>query len=85
MGSISMTFYTQVWYLVVAAVTGLITILISAMVPAMRAGRISPIEAIRQTNDIKDHKFARNIRGRGILGMVFGVGGLIAHRNAKQQ
>ena len=79
-----MTFYTQVWYLVVAAVTGLITILISAMVPAMRAGRISPIEAIRQTNDIKDPKFARNIRGRGILGMVFGVGGLIAHRNAKR-
>lgn len=68
----------------VAAVTGLITILISAMVPAMRAGRISPIEAIRQTNDIKDPKFARNIRGRGILGMVFGVGGLIAHRNAKR-
>ena len=57
-GSISMTFYTQVWYLVVAAVTGLITILISAMVPAMRAGRISPIEAIRQTDDIKDPKFA---------------------------
>ena len=83
-GSISMTFYTQVWYLVVAAVTGLITILISAMVPAMRAGRISPIEAIRQTNDVKDPKFARNIRGRGILGMVFGVGGLIAHRNAKR-
>ena len=75
-GSISMTFYTQVWYLVVAAVTGLITILISAMVPAMRAGRISPIEAIRQTNDVKDPKFARNIRGRGILGMVFGVKGL---------
>lgn len=50
----------------------------------MRAGRISPIEAIRQTNDIKDPKFARNIRGRGILGMVFGVGGLIAHRNAKR-
>lgn len=83
-GSISITFYTQVWYLVAAAVAGIITILISAMVPAMRAGRISPIEAIRQTNDIKDPKFAKNIRGRGILGMVFGVGGLIAHRNAKR-
>ena len=83
-GSISITFYTQVWYLVVAAVAGIITILISAMVPAMRAGRISPIEAIRQTNDIKDPKFAKNIRGHGILGTVFGVGGLIAHRNAKR-
>lgn len=79
-GSVSIIFYTKVWYLVVAAVAGIITILISAMVPAMRAGRISPIEAIRQTNDIKDSKFARNIRGRGILGTVFGVGGLIAHR-----
>lgn len=83
-GSVSIIFYTKVWYLVVAAVAGIITILISAMVPAMRAGRISPIEAIRQTNDIKDPKFARNIRGRGILGTVFGVGGLIAHRNAKR-
>ena len=83
-GSVSITFYTKVWYLVIAAVAGIITILISAMVPAMRAGRISPIEAIRQTNDIKDPKFARNIRGRGILGTVFGVGGLIAHRNAKR-
>lgn len=83
-GCVSITFYTKVWYLVIAAVAGIITILISAMVPAMRAGRISPIEAIRQTNDIKDPKFARNIRGRGILGTVFGVGGLIAHRNAKR-
>lgn len=83
-GCVSITFYTKVWYLVVAAVAGIITILISAMVPALRAGRISPIEAIRQTNDIKDPKFARNIRGRGILGTVFGVGGLIAHRNAKR-
>lgn len=83
-GCVSITFYTKVWYLVVAAVAGIITILVSAMVPALRAGRISPIEAIRQTNDIKDSKFARNIRGRGILGTVFGVGGLIAHRNAKR-
>lgn len=83
-GCVSITFYTKVWYLVVAAVAGIITILISAMVPAMRAGRISPIEAIRQTNDIKDPKFAKSIRGRGILGTVFGVGGLIAHRNAKR-
>lgn len=83
-GSVSMIFYTQAWYLVIAAVAGTITILISAMVPAMRAGRISPIEAIRQTNDIKDPKFAKSIRGRGILGTVFGVGGLIAHRNAKR-
>lgn len=83
-GSVSIIFYTKVWYLVVAAVAGIITILVSAMVPALRAGRISPIEAIRQTNDIKDPKFARNIRGSGILGTVFGVGGLIAHRNAKR-
>ena len=83
-GCVSITFYTKVWYLVVAAVAGIITILISAMVPAMRAGRISPIEAIRQTNDIKDPKFAKSIRGCGILGTVFGVGGLIAHRNAKR-
>ena len=83
-GIVSIIFYTKVWYLVVAAVAGIITILVSAMVPALRAGRISPIEAIRQTNDIKDSKFARNIRGRGILGTVFGVGGLIAHRNAKR-
>lgn len=83
-GCVSITFYTKVWYLVVAAVAGIITILISAMVPAMRAGRISPIEAIRQTNDIKYPKFAKSIRGCGILGTVFGVGGLIAHRNAKR-
>ena len=83
-GSVSIIFYTKVWYLVVAAVAGIITILVSAMVPALRAGRISPIEAIRQTNDIKDPKFAKSIRGCGILGTVFGVGGLIAHRNAKR-
>lgn len=83
-GCVSITFYTKVWYLVIAAVAGIITILASAMVPALRAGRISPIEAIRQTNDIKDPKFARNIRGSSILGTVFGVGGLMAHRNAKR-
>jgi len=38
---------------VVAIVVGFATVLISAYIPAKRALRISPIDAIRQTQDIK--------------------------------
>lgn len=82
--SISITFYTQIGYLFVAVIVGLITILLSAMIPAIRAGRITPIEAIRQTNDIKIANVKDSQSKNGLLGKLFGVGGMIAHRNAKR-
>lgn len=66
-----------------------IVLLASAWIPSVRASRISTIEAIRQSKDVKMSKrAARKIRGSkagsiadGMQGMLFGTPGAIARRN----
>ena len=78
----------------IAALLALVTVLISAWVPARRASRVSAVDAIRQTQDVKLGRQARLRRRRGTTaGMgtgvrphdlayrICGVPGFIAHRN----
>lgn len=64
--------------LLVAVAACLVTTLLSARIPARRAIAVSPIESIRQTNDIK-------IRPRDVrvspLARLFGFEGLLAAKN----
>lgn len=63
----------------VAAVTALVTVLISAWIPSRRAARISPMDAIRQTGDIKVPK---RIARKGKLSYrLFGLEGMIAGKH----
>jgi putative ABC transport system permease protein len=66
----------------VSALLSLITILLSAMVPARRAARVSPIEAIRQTQDIKIK--ANKIRSSRLVRWLFGFEGDLALRGIKR-
>lgn len=64
---------------VIAAVTALVTVLISAWIPSRRAARVSPMEAIRQTGDVK---VARGIARKGKLSYrLFGLEGMIAGKH----
>lgn len=79
--------------LMVSAAVALATVLVSAWVPAIRASRVSAVDAIRQTRDIHLTRRAQRalrragahegtgVRMRGLAARLFGVPGFIAHRN----
>ncbi|OUO91427.1 ABC transporter permease [Gordonibacter sp. An230] len=72
-----------------AAALSLATLVASAWVPALRASRVSAVDAIRQTQDVRLSRRAarRGAAGAGAAvklgwrGKLFGVPGFVAHRN----
>lgn len=72
----------SVMSIIVAAVLGLITVLISAAIPARRAVKMSAIDAIRQTHDINIK--ARSVKTGKLTYKLFGVEGVIARKNFKR-
>jgi putative ABC transport system permease protein len=69
--------------LVITAVLALITVLISALIPARRASRLSVINAIRQSEDVKIK--ARKVKSSKITYKLFGLEGTLASKNFKRQ
>lgn len=68
--------------IIVAVVFSILTIFISAMIPAKRASRISPMDAIRQTKDIKLQKKA--MKTSRLTRYIFGLEGDLAQKNLKR-
>ncbi|WP_309485122.1 ABC transporter permease [Alkalibacter rhizosphaerae] len=68
--------------LLVAAALGVVTVLISAAIPARRAARISAMDAIRQTEDIKIK--AGKVKTSRITYKLFGFNGMLAAKNFKR-
>ena len=69
--------------LVIAAAICLLTTLISAWVPAFRAKKISPIEAIRQSRDVKIKN--RSVKTSKLTEKLFGFEGMMASKNFKRE
>ena len=67
---------------ILSVVLALVTIMISCYVPARRAGRITPIDAIRQTQDIKLK--ARSVKTSILTRKIFGFSGELALKNLKR-
>lgn len=65
-----------------AAALGLFTVLISAWIPARRAARLSPMEAIRQTADIAIRP--GKVRTLKLTYKLFGLSGMLASKNFKR-
>ncbi len=76
---IKMHLVISVWGLVICSAVGLLTTLISAYIPARKAIKISPIDAIRQSTDLKVRR--RDIRFKKIKYKLFGFEGLLAAKN----
>ncbi len=66
----------------IAVVFSAITIFISAYLPARRASKISPIDAIRQTQDIKLTKKA--VKTSWLTRRIFGIEGELGLKNLKR-
>lgn len=75
-------FYMPFWIFPVTIVLSLVTIFFSSLMPAIRAGRMSPIDAIRGTQDIKIK--AKKLRTSRLVKSTFGIGGVIADKNLKR-
>ena len=60
----------------------IVVIFISALIPSRRASKISPIEAIRQNDDIKINK--KKVKTSKLIAKLFGVEGDIALKNIKR-
>ncbi len=69
-------------FLIIPILFMITVILVSAYLPAKKASRITPIEAIRQNDDIKIK--SNKIKTPRIVGKVFGVEGEIALKNMKR-
>ena len=61
---------------------GIITIYLSALRSARKASKISPIESIRNSNEIKIK--SKKIKSPKIIKKLFGIGGEISYKNLKR-
>jgi len=64
------------------ALLSFITIYLSCIIPARRASKISPIDAIRATDDIKID--AKKLKTSKLVSNTLGIGGIIADKNLKR-
>lgn len=68
--------------IIIAIIAMALTIYVSVIIPAVKASRITPIEAIRQSGDIKVK--SRKLRTPKFIRKIFGVEGDIALKNLKR-
>lgn len=72
----------SVMSLVLAAVIAFVTVQISAWIPARRLKKLSPLEAIRASQDIR--KDFGKVKKNGITGKIFGLEGMLASKNYRR-
>ena len=63
-------------------VLAIVTIVLSALVPAIRASRMAPIIAINHSEDIKIK--SKSLKTPKLIGKVWGEGGVLAYKNMKR-
>lgn len=68
--------------LIASSLIGLVSVYVSAFIPAYSAGKISPLDAIRSNTSIKKEKIKR--RKNVIVRKLFGIEGDIAYKNIKR-
>lgn len=80
--SLDLTLSVSVPSVIIAALVALVTILLSAYIPARRSRRVSPMDAIRQTSDIK--LTAKQVKTSKLTRKIFGMEGTLALKNFKR-
>lgn len=69
-------------FIIIPVLFMIVTILISAFIPAKKASKISPIEAIRLNDDIKIK--GKKVKAPKFVEKLFGIEGTIAYKNMKR-
>lgn len=80
--NVALRLYPSFGALAIAIAVSLLTVVISAYIPARRAMKKSAIEAIRQSNDISIR--AKKVRTSWLTQKLFGLEGMLASKNYKR-
>ena len=80
--TLHMDVVTPWWMLIAIVFISSITIIVSCAIPAVKASKITPIDAIRQSNEIKVK--AKRLRSPKIIRKIFGYEGELAYKNLKR-
>ena len=75
-------FSISIWPVILSIILGAVTIYLSVLRAAKKSSKISPIEAIRNNNEIKIN--SKKIKSSKLVDKLFGVGGDIAYKNLKR-
>ena len=73
---------TNPLFIIIPVIFMIVVIGVSAFIPSRRASKVSPIEAIRQNDDIKINK--KKIKTSKLVNKLFGIEGEIALKNIKR-
>lgn len=68
---------------IIGIILGLVTIYLSAIGPARRASKVSPLEAARNTGSLKKENL-KKVRKFKIIYRIFGIEGQIAYKNLRR-
>lgn len=78
----ALSFHTSLPALILAVIMSIATIYFSATGSARRAARVTPLEAIRNTKEIKIK--SAKLKTPAIIGRIWGIGGVISYKNIKR-
>lgn len=78
----SLSFHTSLPALILAVILSIATIYFSATGSARRAAKVTPLEAIRNTKEIKIK--SAKLKTPAIIGKIWGIGGVISYKNIKR-
>ena len=68
--------------ILISIILGIVTVYLSCLSASRKAKKITPLEAIKSSNDIKIK--SKKIKSPKIIKKIFGVGGVIAYKNLKR-
>ena len=78
----ALSFHTSLPVLILAVILSIATIYFSATGSARRAAKVTPLEAIRNTKEIKIK--SAKLRTPAVIGRIWGIGGVISYKNIKR-
>lgn len=78
----ALSFHTSMPALILAVILSIATIYFSATGSARRAAKVTPLEAIRNTKEIKIK--SSKLKTPAIIGRIWGIGGVISYKNIKR-
>lgn len=78
----ALSFHTSLPALILAVIMSIATIYFSASGSARRAAKVTPLEAIRNTKEIKIK--SAKLKTPAIIGRIWGIGGVVSYKNIKR-
>lgn len=79
---IPLIYQASIGAMLVGAVLAAVTVFLSAGQSARKAGKISPVSAIRGNETVRIRR--KELRTPALVGKLFGIGGVIAYKNLKR-